>query len=148
MFFMRYRKKLSSDSQFKQENKKQFDGIARLTNSLISLKLYLQSQKLTLMQASPVTASQLKEKVLNNLPTGIRASEFPFCYQSSVARLLLVTCQSHIHPSFSKYMVVFCDFYIWAAKITQKVSLMGETRRKLSSWETFGEFKTIWCCVG
>lgn len=120
----------------------------RLTNSLISLKLYLQNQKLTLMHASPVTASQLKEKVLNNLPTGIRAPEFPFCYQPSVARLLLVTCQSHIHPSFSKYMVVFCDFYIWAAKITQKVSLMGETRRKLSSWETFGEFKTIWCCAG
>lgn len=114
----------------------------------ISLKHYLQSQKQTLKHTSPDTASQLKEKLLNNLSTKIRASAFPFSYQSSAAKLLLMMCQSHVHPSFRKHMVVFCVFYIWAAKITQKVSLMGEVRRKLSSWETFGEFKTIRCFVG
>lgn len=145
---MRSRTKLSPGKQLRQENTKWIDRrvLTRLLVFLMSLEPHFQNEKQTLAYSSPVPASQLKEKMLKHHPTKVRTSKFPLSYQSLVTNLLFVACQkTSLPPSFKKYMVVFCDLYIWAAKITQGASLIGEMRRKQLSWETFGDFKTIWC---
>lgn len=102
------------------------------------------------MHTSPVPASQLKEKILKHLSTKVKASKCPLSYQSLVTNLPFVPCQKHAYPSFPPSKSIWLHsvtFTFGLLRLLNKVSLMGETRRKHLFWETFGDFKTIWCFV-
>lgn len=139
---MRSRMTLSPGKQLRQEKRKWIDSIV-----LTSLLVPLMSLDLTFKIRSTYlcTVHNWRKKLLKHHPTKVKTSKFPLSYHSLVTNLLFVPCQkTSFLPSFKKYTIVLCDLYIWSAKITQEVSLIGEMRGKQLSWEIFGDFKTIW----
>jgi len=149
LYFIRSRTKLSPDRQCRQESTKMvrwhsFNKALGLFS--ISETSFSRSEAHTPVHfpRSCFTAKGKKAKASLHKSQGIK-----------IPSLLLVLGYKLALCSLPKARTAFlqkvyaCALWPlhWAAKITQKVSVMGETRRKHLSRETFGDFKIIWCFV-